>query len=63
MQLELFSLDELKECYDKTALRLMKQVTLSLCKPCYDYVMSCFEVAVDACAVFSRTYWRSKNGL
>lgn len=61
MQLELFSFSELKECYDNTALRLMQQVTLSLCKPCYAYVMSCFERAVDACEHFSCMYWKIRR--
>lgn len=60
-QLELFDVREIKDCYDCTALRLMKQALGSFGTPCYEYLMACSERAVDACAVYDRDFWSRKR--
>lgn len=60
-QLELFTMREIKDCYDCTALRLMRQALDSLGMLCQEYLMACSERAVDACAVYSRLYWLGRK--
>lgn len=54
MQLELFSYDELKECYAKTCLALCREATFFLkrldCR--FQYVIDCYSRSVDSFHAF-----------